>query len=114
MTLFGSNGADRTAAHRTAARLATMHTDTLDWSLPTHRRGTLCGMDAAEEPYLFGFWQFRCREPAWATVRAWIVTDRLVAGCPRRSLPCIARTVARVDARRRKAGQAGELSTLQA
>ncbi|PPU83042.1 hypothetical protein XhhCFBP4925_07980 [Xanthomonas hortorum pv. hederae] len=27
-----------------------MHTDTLDWSLPAHRRGTLCGMDAAEEP----------------------------------------------------------------
>ncbi|NMI51043.1 hypothetical protein E1J25_04695 [Xanthomonas hortorum pv. taraxaci] len=29
--------------------LATTHTDTLDWSLPAHRRGTLCGMDAAEE-----------------------------------------------------------------
>ncbi|NMI22846.1 hypothetical protein E1J24_13570 [Xanthomonas hortorum pv. pelargonii] len=27
-----------------------MHTDHLDWSLSDHRRGTLCGMDAAEEP----------------------------------------------------------------
>ncbi|NHF64356.1 hypothetical protein FFY45_00800 [Xanthomonas hortorum] len=27
-----------------------MHTDHLDWSLPAYRRGTLCGMDAAEEP----------------------------------------------------------------
>ncbi|NMI20673.1 hypothetical protein XhhCFBP4925_01055 [Xanthomonas hortorum pv. hederae] len=27
-----------------------MHTDHRDWSLPAHRRGTLCGMDAAEEP----------------------------------------------------------------
>ncbi|RFF67394.1 hypothetical protein D0A40_10785 [Xanthomonas campestris pv. raphani] len=26
-----------------------MHTDTLDWSLPAHRRGTLCGIDAVEE-----------------------------------------------------------------
>ncbi|MCE4283058.1 hypothetical protein LYZ78_21655, partial [Xanthomonas hortorum pv. vitians] len=30
--------------------LKTLHTDHLDWSLPAHRRGTLCGMDAAEEP----------------------------------------------------------------
>ncbi|PPU56107.1 hypothetical protein XdyCFBP7245_10565 [Xanthomonas dyei] len=27
-----------------------MHTDHFDWSLPAHRRGTLCGMDAVEEP----------------------------------------------------------------
>ncbi|PPT24142.1 hypothetical protein XarjCFBP7652_04005 [Xanthomonas arboricola] len=33
-----------------AALLKVMHTDHLDWSLPAHRRGTLCGMDAAEEP----------------------------------------------------------------
>ncbi|PPU99534.1 hypothetical protein XpopCFBP1817_02615 [Xanthomonas populi] len=26
-----------------------MHTDHLDWSLSAHRRGTFCGMDAAEE-----------------------------------------------------------------
>ncbi|MDG4493940.1 hypothetical protein G8D12_10585 [Xanthomonas vesicatoria] len=26
-----------------------MRTDTLDWSLPGHRRGTLGGMDAAKE-----------------------------------------------------------------
>ena len=26
------------------------------------------GMDAAEEPYLIGFWQLRRREPVWATV----------------------------------------------
>ncbi|PPU73710.1 hypothetical protein XhhCFBP4925_21995 [Xanthomonas hortorum pv. hederae] len=26
-----------------------MHTDHLHWSLHAHRRGTLCGMDAAEE-----------------------------------------------------------------
>ncbi|MCC4617312.1 hypothetical protein LL972_15115, partial [Xanthomonas campestris pv. asclepiadis] len=49
------------------------HTTHLDRSLPAHRRGTLSGMDAALEPYLFGFWQFGRREPAWATVRAWIV-----------------------------------------
>ncbi len=30
-----------------AASLKNMHTDHLDWSLPAHRRGTLCGMDAA-------------------------------------------------------------------
>ncbi|MCC4617601.1 hypothetical protein LL972_16610, partial [Xanthomonas campestris pv. asclepiadis] len=36
----------------------TMHTDPLDRSLLAHRRGTLSGMDAAPEPYLFGFWQF--------------------------------------------------------
>ncbi len=30
--------------------LLTMHTDHLDWSLPAHRRGTVCGMDAAIEP----------------------------------------------------------------
>ncbi|NMI22205.1 hypothetical protein E1J24_10190 [Xanthomonas hortorum pv. pelargonii] len=50
VTLLGSRGADQTAHHRTAALLAllaTMHTDTLDWSLPAHRRGTLRGMDAA-------------------------------------------------------------------
>ncbi|CAD0328599.1 hypothetical protein CFBP8129_22350 [Xanthomonas hortorum pv. gardneri] len=34
----------RTPLH---ALLATMRTDTLDWSLPAHRRGTLRGMDAA-------------------------------------------------------------------
>ena len=34
--------------------------------------GTLCRMDAAVEPYLFEIWQRRCREPAWAAVRAWI------------------------------------------
>ncbi|PPU54901.1 hypothetical protein XdyCFBP7245_16105 [Xanthomonas dyei] len=48
------------------------HTDRRNWPLPAHRRGTFGGMDAAKEPYLFGIWQFRCREPAWAAVRAWI------------------------------------------
>ena len=24
--------------------------------------------DGADEPYLFGFWQLRRREPVWATV----------------------------------------------
>ncbi|APP79856.1 hypothetical protein E1J23_09570 [Xanthomonas gardneri] len=28
----------------------TAHSDHSDRSLPAHRRGTLCGMDAAEEP----------------------------------------------------------------
>ncbi|MFS8485672.1 hypothetical protein EIP99_11705 [Xanthomonas campestris pv. raphani] len=32
---------------RTACASSTMCTDTLDWSLPAHRRGTLRGMDAA-------------------------------------------------------------------
>ncbi|PPU94091.1 hypothetical protein XpopCFBP1817_10180 [Xanthomonas populi] len=27
-----------------------VHTDPLDWSLRAHRRGTLSGMDAAQEP----------------------------------------------------------------
>ncbi|PPU99116.1 hypothetical protein XpopCFBP1817_02900 [Xanthomonas populi] len=27
-----------------------MHTDHLDWSLPAHRRGTFCGMDAPQQP----------------------------------------------------------------
>ncbi|APO97424.1 hypothetical protein BI313_16055 [Xanthomonas vesicatoria] len=30
-----------------AALLKNMHADPLDWSLPAHHRGTLCGMDAA-------------------------------------------------------------------
>ncbi|QNM61439.1 hypothetical protein XHV734_2676 [Xanthomonas hortorum pv. vitians] len=29
--------------------LKAMHTDHLDWPLPAHRRGTLRGMDAAQE-----------------------------------------------------------------
>ncbi|WP_372362841.1 hypothetical protein ACCQ10_09065 [Xanthomonas sp. NCPPB 1325] len=51
-----------------AVLLKALRTDQLDWSLPAHRRGTLSGMDAAPEPYLFGMWQRRCREPAWAAV----------------------------------------------
>jgi len=31
-------------------------------------------MDAAAKPYLMEIWQRRCREPAWAAVRAWIST----------------------------------------
>ncbi|NHF66299.1 hypothetical protein FFY45_11235 [Xanthomonas hortorum] len=38
-----------------------LHTDHLDWSLPAHRRGTLCGMDAAEEPT----WTYLRRVPRW-------------------------------------------------
>jgi len=34
--------------------------------------GPLGAMDGAHEPYLSGIWQFRCREPTWAAVRAWI------------------------------------------
>ena len=30
--------------------------------------GPLGAMDGANEPYLIGIWQFRCREPAWAAV----------------------------------------------
>ncbi|WP_408022901.1 hypothetical protein, partial [Stenotrophomonas geniculata] len=37
------------------------------------RRG-VSRMDAATEPYLMEIWQRRCREPAWAAVRAWIST----------------------------------------
>ncbi|PPT64000.1 hypothetical protein XarbCFBP8142_19855 [Xanthomonas arboricola] len=51
--VIGSKEADQTAVHRTTVqgtRLATMHTDHLDGSLPAHRRGTLRGMDAAKEP----------------------------------------------------------------
>ncbi|PPV00168.1 hypothetical protein XpopCFBP1817_01545 [Xanthomonas populi] len=32
---------------RTSCSACIMHTDHPDWSLPTHRRGTLRGMDAA-------------------------------------------------------------------
>ncbi|NHF65354.1 hypothetical protein FFY45_06150 [Xanthomonas hortorum] len=55
---------DQAAAHPTSAlhsRLATMQTDHLDWSLPAHRRGTLCGMDAAVEPT----WTYLRRVPRW-------------------------------------------------
>ncbi|MCE4355786.1 hypothetical protein NY671_07545 [Xanthomonas hortorum pv. pelargonii] len=55
---------DQTAPHQMAALhalLATMHTDHLDWSLPAHRRGTLCGMDAAEELT----WTYLQRVPRW-------------------------------------------------
>ncbi|NHF67697.1 hypothetical protein FFY45_18665 [Xanthomonas hortorum] len=31
------------------ALLKAINTDHLDWSLPVHRRGTLSGMDAAQE-----------------------------------------------------------------
>ncbi|MEW2986109.1 hypothetical protein AB1A91_21610, partial [Stenotrophomonas maltophilia] len=31
-------------------------------------------MDAAAKPYLMKICQRRCREPAWAAVRAWIST----------------------------------------
>ncbi|PMR86490.1 hypothetical protein C1H21_12230 [Xanthomonas arboricola pv. juglandis] len=44
-----------------AALLKAMHTDHLDWSLPAHHRGTLCGMDAAEEPT----WTYLRRVPRW-------------------------------------------------
>ncbi|NMI17944.1 hypothetical protein E1J29_10150 [Xanthomonas hortorum pv. vitians] len=38
-------------------------TDHPDWPLPAHRRGTLCGMDAAEEPT----WTYLRRVPRrWA------------------------------------------------
>ncbi|MCC4635135.1 hypothetical protein, partial [Xanthomonas dyei] len=47
-------------------------TDSNRWCLRGCRRRTLSGMDIAPELYLFGIWQFRCREPAWAAVRAWI------------------------------------------
>ncbi len=42
------------------------------------RGGSGCGgvsaMDGATEPYLRKICQRRCREPAWAAVRAWIST----------------------------------------
>ncbi|PPU79131.1 hypothetical protein XhhCFBP4925_16290 [Xanthomonas hortorum pv. hederae] len=40
-----------------------MNTDHPDWSLPAHRCGTLCGMDAAEEPT----WTYLRRVPQWWT-----------------------------------------------
>ncbi|WP_220084147.1 hypothetical protein, partial [Stenotrophomonas maltophilia] len=36
--------------------------------------GGVSRMDAATEPYLMKICQRRCREPAWAAVRAWIST----------------------------------------
>ncbi|CAD7733287.1 hypothetical protein LMG31886_18770 [Xanthomonas hydrangeae] len=47
-------------------------TDSLSGAVSSPLAGPCGGMDAATEPYLFAIWQFRCREPAWATVRAWI------------------------------------------
>ncbi|PPV00216.1 hypothetical protein XpopCFBP1817_01205 [Xanthomonas populi] len=41
--------------------LATVHADHPDWSLPAHRRGTFCGMDAGKAPALFGVCQAGCR-----------------------------------------------------
>ncbi|WP_251275386.1 hypothetical protein, partial [Enterobacter hormaechei] len=35
---------------------------------------TVRRMDAPTEPYLMKICQRRCREPAWAAVRAWIST----------------------------------------
>ncbi|PPU64833.1 hypothetical protein XcodCFBP4690_08140 [Xanthomonas codiaei] len=42
-----ANGKDTAPESLLAASLENMHTDHLDWSLPAHRRVTLCGMDAA-------------------------------------------------------------------
>ncbi|PSD22422.1 hypothetical protein C7E13_16220, partial [Stenotrophomonas maltophilia] len=37
-------------------------------------------MDAAAKPYLMEICQRRCREPAWAAVRAWISTIAMELG----------------------------------
>ncbi|WP_216655095.1 hypothetical protein, partial [Stenotrophomonas maltophilia] len=41
---------------------------------------TVGAMDGAIEPYLMEICQRRCREPAWAAVRAWISTIAMELG----------------------------------
>ncbi|AZR22298.1 hypothetical protein FQJ88_01780 [Xanthomonas vasicola] len=51
---------------RSAGALPTTRTDHLDWSLPTHRRATLGGMDAATELT----WTYLQRVLRWWAARA--------------------------------------------
>ncbi|NMI17700.1 hypothetical protein E1J23_09985 [Xanthomonas gardneri] len=45
-----ASGEDTAPESLLVALFKTRHTDHLDWPLPAHRRGTLRGMDAAQEP----------------------------------------------------------------